>query len=73
MTPKPKLDITRLIEEAALFAEIESKYDEPSLYGVTEPPRQIAAWQANPAASTSSAIFRLRRKFPMRRFGFSLA
>jgi len=33
---KPELTIERLIEEAARFAEIETSYDEPSLYGVTD-------------------------------------
>jgi hypothetical protein len=33
---KSKLDIKTLISEAAQFAEVESKYDEPSLYGVTD-------------------------------------
>jgi hypothetical protein len=33
---KGKLEITILIEEAARFAEVESTYDEPSLYGVTD-------------------------------------
>lgn len=33
---KPKLTIKTLKEEASKFAEIESIYDEPSLYGVTD-------------------------------------
>lgn len=33
---KPKLTIERLRVEAARFAEVESIYDEPSLYGVTD-------------------------------------
>lgn len=33
---KPELTIEILIQEAAQFAEVESKYDEPSLYGVTD-------------------------------------
>lgn len=33
---KPGLTIEELILEAANFSEIESKYDEPSLYGVTD-------------------------------------
>lgn len=33
---KTKLTIKKLQEEAALFAEIETSYDEPSLYGVTD-------------------------------------
>lgn len=34
--PKPPLTIESLLTEAALFAEMESKYDEPALYGVTD-------------------------------------
>ena len=33
---KRKLNIKTLVAEAAKFAEIESTYDEPSLYGVTD-------------------------------------
>lgn len=33
---KPELTIEKLIYEAAQFSEIESKYDEPLLYGVTD-------------------------------------
>lgn len=33
---KPKLTIEQLCAEAAQFAEIESRYDEPTLYGVTD-------------------------------------
>lgn len=33
---KTKLTIKKLQEDAALFAEIETSYDEPSLYGVTD-------------------------------------
>jgi len=33
---KPELTIDILIDEAAKFSEIESIYDEPSLYGVTD-------------------------------------
>lgn len=33
---KPPLTIEILLQEAALFAEIEGKYDEPALYGVTD-------------------------------------
>ena len=33
---KPELTINILLDEAAKFAEIESTYDEPSLYGVTD-------------------------------------
>jgi hypothetical protein len=33
---KPSLTIEQLCAEAAQFAEIESVYDEPSLYGVTD-------------------------------------
>jgi hypothetical protein len=33
---KPELSIELLQEEAAKFAEIETAYDEPSLYGVTD-------------------------------------
>jgi hypothetical protein len=33
---KPELSIELLQEEAAKFAEIETTYDEPSLYGVTD-------------------------------------
>ena len=33
---KPKLTMTKLQKEAAQFAEIETSYDEPSLYGVTD-------------------------------------
>lgn len=33
---KPELTIDALIAEAAHFSEIESKYDEPSLYGITD-------------------------------------
>lgn len=36
MAKKSKLDIKRLVDEAARFAEVESTYDEPSLYGVTD-------------------------------------
>ncbi len=36
MAKKTKLDIKSLVTEAARFAEVESKYDEPSLYGVTD-------------------------------------
>ncbi|HFD2359043.1 hypothetical protein Lmor_0268 [Legionella moravica] len=31
-----KLTIKELKQEAAIFAEIETKYDEPGLYGVTD-------------------------------------
>lgn len=34
--PKRKLNIKTLVAEAAKFAEVESTYDEPSLYGVTD-------------------------------------
>ncbi len=33
---KPELTIEKLIDEAAAFAKIESKYEEPALYGVTD-------------------------------------
>ncbi|KAB8333629.1 restriction endonuclease [Scytonema tolypothrichoides VB-61278] len=33
---KPPLTIELLLQEAALFSEVESKYDEPVLYGVTD-------------------------------------
>ncbi len=33
---KPKLTIKTLVIEAAKFAEVESTYDEPALYGVTD-------------------------------------
>lgn len=33
---KPELTIDILLDEAAKFSEIESIYDEPSLYGVTD-------------------------------------
>ena len=33
---KPPLTLEVLLDEAAAFAEVESKYDEPSLYGVTD-------------------------------------
>lgn len=36
MPKKNKLDITILLADAAKFAEVESTYDEPSLYGVTD-------------------------------------
>lgn len=36
MPKKKKLDIEMLVAEAARFAEVESTYDEPSLYGVTD-------------------------------------
>ncbi|MDD1437983.1 restriction endonuclease [Dolichospermum sp. ST_sed10] len=36
MPKKNKLDVKILISEAAKFAEIESTYDEPRLYGVTD-------------------------------------
>lgn len=36
MPKKEKLDIEILVGEAARFAEVESIYDEPSLYGVTD-------------------------------------
>lgn len=36
MPKKKKLDIETLMAEAARFAEVESTYDEPSLYGVTD-------------------------------------
>jgi hypothetical protein len=36
MPKKQKLSIDRLLNEAARFAEVESTYDEPSLYGVTD-------------------------------------
>jgi hypothetical protein len=36
MAKKTKLDIRTLVVEAARFAEVESTYDEPSLYGVTD-------------------------------------
>lgn len=36
MQTKPTLDIATLLVEAARFAEIETIYDEPSLYGVTD-------------------------------------
>lgn len=36
MPKKQKLDIETLVTEAARFAEMESTYDEPSLYGVTD-------------------------------------
>lgn len=36
MPKKTKLDIEILLSEAAKFAEIESTYDEPRLYGVTD-------------------------------------
>ena len=36
-TPKKnKLEIKTLLDEATKFAEVESTYDEPSLYGVTD-------------------------------------
>jgi hypothetical protein len=34
--PKRKLNIKTLVAEAAKFAEVESTYDEPGLYGVTD-------------------------------------
>lgn len=36
MAKKTKLNIKMLVIEAARFAEVESVYDEPSLYGVTD-------------------------------------
>ena len=33
---KPQLTIVALREEASVFAEMESTYNEPSLYGVTD-------------------------------------
>jgi len=33
---KPKLTLEKLRDEAASFAELESSYSEPSLYGVTD-------------------------------------
>lgn len=36
MPKNRKLDIATLVNEAARFAEVESIYDEPSLYGVTD-------------------------------------
>lgn len=36
MPNKPLLDIPILLTEAAKFAEVETKYDEPTLYGVTD-------------------------------------
>lgn len=36
MPKKKKLDIEALLAEASKFAEVESTYDEPSLYGVTD-------------------------------------
>ncbi|MBI5902796.1 MAG: restriction endonuclease [Deltaproteobacteria bacterium] len=36
MPKKEKLDIEKLVGEAARFAELESTYDEPCLYGVTD-------------------------------------
>lgn len=36
MPKKPLLDLPILLAEAAKFAEVETKYDEPSLYGVTD-------------------------------------
>ncbi len=36
MPKKPLLDLPVLLAEAAKFAEVETKYDEPSLYGVTD-------------------------------------
>lgn len=36
MTDKPQLTIEALRAEAAAFAEVESKYDEPALFGVTD-------------------------------------
>lgn len=36
MPKKKKLDIKTLVAEAARFAKVESTYDEPSLYGVTD-------------------------------------
>jgi hypothetical protein len=36
MPKKKKLDVKTLVAEAARFAEVESTYDEPSLYGVTD-------------------------------------
>lgn len=36
MAKKTKLEIRTLVAEAARFAEVESIYDEPSLYGVTD-------------------------------------
>ena len=33
---KPELTIDRLIQEAARFSAVESRYDEPALYGVTD-------------------------------------
>lgn len=33
---KPPLNIENLLVEAAAFADVESKYDEPALYGVTD-------------------------------------
>lgn len=36
MPKKPSLDLPILLAQAAKFAEVETKYDEPSLYGVTD-------------------------------------
>lgn len=36
MTYKPQLTIEALRAEAAAFAEVESKYDEPALFGLTD-------------------------------------
>lgn len=36
MPKKRLLDLQILLDEAAKFAEVETKYDEPSLYGVTD-------------------------------------
>ena len=36
VTDKTKLNVETLVKEAAAFAETQSKYDEPALYGVTD-------------------------------------
>ncbi len=32
----PELTIEKLIQEAAIFTEIENQHNEPSLYGITD-------------------------------------
>lgn len=34
--PKPQLTVSALLQEATVFAEIESTYPEPTLYGITD-------------------------------------
>lgn len=60
MTDKTNLNVETLVKEAAAFAETQSKYDEPALYGVTDG-KSVGTYLEHKFTSYLGAI-RIRRR-----------